>query len=336
MKSTTTLVALFLMGAMSFAQKNVTINLIPYFGGQPMTLNQNYVNNSGKTTQMSRGTYYLCDIKLIHDGAQILDLSQDEYLLVHANTQAYSIGSHSVTNIEGIEFSVGVDNQPNNNPNDPSSNTTNHADPSLWPNGHPLNLQSPSMHWGWASGYMFAFMAGSVDTDNDNVVDTYFEIAPLGDQYFTNVSVTVNGVNNGNDVDINVYVNYSAWLDEIKLDLVGISHGSGAPCTALMNNTVPENVFTASAPVGVQEFNLSDDIHVYPNPVVDVAAIKYNLEAFENLSFEVYEISGKLVYQENNLNPTGSIEFTPSSSGSYVYNFLSDGKVIHTDKLVKQ
>jgi hypothetical protein len=324
------------LGLSGFSQKNITLNLMPYVGSQALTLNTNYTSHQGKTTQMARGSYYLSDVKIIHDGAQVLDLSQDIYLLVHAGTTAYSLGTHNVTNVEGIQFSVGVDSQPNNNPNDPSSNVTNNADPTLWPNGHPLNLQNPSMHWGWASGYMFAFLAGSVDTDNDQVVDKYFEIAPVGSQFFTPITVNAAGVNNMSNVDVNVYVNYDAWVNGILLENVGVSHGSGTPPTDLMNNTVPMNVFSASAPVGVKEYDLSSAFTVSPNPFTTSTNIAYELGAFDNVSVEAYDVTGKLVESKQNINTSGRIEFAPEATGSYIYNFLSDGKVIHTEKLIKK
>lgn len=340
MKTMKTFYSLLLMVGISlsgFSQKNITLNLNPYFGGQALTLNQNYVNDQGKTTQITRGSYYLCDIKIIHDGAQILDLSQDVYLLVHADTTSYSIGTHNVTNVEGIQFSVGVDSQPNNNPNDPSFNVTNNANPTLWPNGHPLNIQNPSMHWGWSSGYMFVLLSGNVDTDNDQVVDKLFEIAPVGNsQFFTPITVNAAGVNNSNNVDIDVFVNYAAWIDGIQLENVNTSHGSGAYPTALINNTIPKSVFTAAAPVSVPEYDLSDLISVSPNPFTNSALISYQLSAFDNISVEVFDVTGKLIEKKENISTSGTIEFSPVSVGSYIYNFISNGSTIHTEKLIKR
>jgi len=53
---------------------------------------------------------------------------------------------------DGIRFLIGVDS------------LSNHADPALWPNDHPLSvLVGGVMHWSWNSGYIFIKVEGDYD-----------------------------------------------------------------------------------------------------------------------------------------------------------------------------
>lgn len=53
---------------------------------------------------------------------------------------------------DGIRFLIGVDS------------LSNHADPALWPNDHPLSvLVGGVMHWSWNSGYIFIKVEGEYD-----------------------------------------------------------------------------------------------------------------------------------------------------------------------------
>lgn len=53
---------------------------------------------------------------------------------------------------DGIRYLIGVDS------------SSNHADPSIWPNNHPLGvLIGGVMHWSWNSGYIFIKVEGDYD-----------------------------------------------------------------------------------------------------------------------------------------------------------------------------
>lgn len=221
-----------------YAQKNVKIKFLHQYDSQAFVIGQDYTDGQGRVVNFSRAEFYLSELELVHDGGQTMDLSS-EYQLVRPNVSDHDLGMRNITTFEGINYSLGVDS------------ATNHADPSLYPIDHPLALQNPSMHWGWASGYRFLVLDGMVDTDNDNIPDTGFEMHVVGDEYLRNVSVTTSGDLNGNNLDIYIIVDYSGWVETLDLATVGSLHGGGPTIEEVMNNTNDYNVFTAPLNVDV-------------------------------------------------------------------------------------
>ena len=108
----------------------------------------------------------------MHDTGKISQAT-GVYILANASqVLEVDLGSFDVTNVEAIKFSVGV-NEPEN-----------HEDPTKWDSNHPLYPKSPSMHWGWASGYRFVALEGKT---GDQLNKT-FEIHALGDDNYHKIS----------------------------------------------------------------------------------------------------------------------------------------------------
>lgn len=106
---------------------------------------------NGREYTIDVAQYYISNLRLVdHDGGE---LAFDSFLVA-------KIGSSNGLELDGIpaghyttlKFDVGLDS------------SVNHADPNLNPAGSALALQSPSMHWGWDSGYIFVRIDGTVDT----------------------------------------------------------------------------------------------------------------------------------------------------------------------------
>ncbi|MBK7335009.1 MAG: hypothetical protein IPJ00_02100 [Saprospirales bacterium] len=100
-------------------------------GEQPFALDQTATAPGEYAFQVTRMQYYISEIKLIHDGGQVTPVT-DLYLLVSAEKDdQFDLGSFALENIEGIEFSIGVDE------------AHNHLDPALYSTHHPLALHNP-------------------------------------------------------------------------------------------------------------------------------------------------------------------------------------------------
>jgi len=81
--------------------------------------------------------------------------------------------------------------------------------------------------------------------------------------------------------------------------------------------------------LSTEEFN-NNSLSLYPNPVYgNVVQINSN----ENLSFEIYNILGKLVLSGNSQN--GMIQLGQMNKGVYLIK-LKTNKGILTKKLIKQ
>jgi hypothetical protein len=83
-------------------------------------------------------------------------------LLVDPRQQDYNLGSLPPGSYQALRFVVGLDS------------ATNHADPTVFESGHPLAMQTPSMHWDWNSGYLFMKLEGRVDTTGTGLPGTEF------------------------------------------------------------------------------------------------------------------------------------------------------------------
>jgi hypothetical protein len=95
--------------------------------------------------------YYISHIEAIRDDGAAIPVS-DTVVLVDPGRRVYEPGSLPRGVYRGVRFVVGLDS------------ATNHGDPTVFAAGHPLAMQTPSMHWDWNSGYLFMKVEGRVDT----------------------------------------------------------------------------------------------------------------------------------------------------------------------------
>lgn len=118
---------------------------------KPLNFSSVFKTISGQKYTVSMLRYYLSNIRLVKtDGAEVPVTGK--YLLVTPGIADYSIGQVPVGDYKGLKFSVGIDS------------LANHSDPTAYPAGHPLAVQTPAMHWSWNAGYIFTMIEGSCDT----------------------------------------------------------------------------------------------------------------------------------------------------------------------------
>jgi len=199
------------------AQKNVFLNLSPKVGG---------------------------NVEIIHDGGQSILIGDTVFLVEPQNYSLY-LGYHDLVEIEQINFGIGVPDNMN------TQSGLDAIDISVFPTGHPLSFQEPSMHWGWTAGYMFMIVGGNADSNSDGIADQYFELHNLGNQNYANVLLpVVPTYTNSNQIDIHVNCNVDVWLKDIAIQSVGILHGSSGANGDVMKNPETEAVFTQDASAG--------------------------------------------------------------------------------------
>lgn len=84
-------------------------------------------------------------------------------------------------------------------------------------------------------------------------------------------------------------MNYVAAIDVILTDAY--------PVCLMRSEYFP--IIVGERGVGIQEFdNPTNSIDIYPNPVRNFANIVYQTEESQNLTIEVYDVVGQMVYQE--------------------------------------
>jgi len=75
-------------------------------------------------------------------------------------------------------------------------------------------------------------------------------------------------------------------------------------------------------------------IHVYPNPVTDKLILRLENEQLTNLSFQIYDVSGHLIFSTRIINSQTIIERSNLSSGTYFYTISEEQDIIQSGQLI--
>lgn len=96
----------------------------------------------------------------------------------------------------------------------------------------------------------------------------------------------------------------------------------GSPCDTLLSSS--------------DDLEVSSKINIYPNPTNGDIQIEWKTPVSQNVSFTLYNLSGKLVYEKNFLpqGVTESINLNSISSGMYIYKLRTKDHIIKMDRLV--
>jgi hypothetical protein len=303
----------------SVAQQHYILKIEPVIGGVYHDMNNIGSTLLSKKIKLAHFDYYISNLKLKHDGGQMLDLS-DTIFLVEPTNFNLDLGILNVNMVEEIHFGVGV---PEN---------LNHLDISAYPENHPLSFQDPTMHWGWAAGYMHMIIGGMVDANNDDVPEKYFELHNLGDANYHELTLPVYEYTESNgDHIITVSCNIDNWISNIDLATVNIKHGETGVNAQILANAGTKSVFSSQqAYLGlekVKEGLLSYAVN--PNSML--------IEGKEISKPDHYELinSNGQIVSKGQLNSTDfKLEFTQLKKGIYFFNLYSLKERTHQLKVV--
>jgi hypothetical protein len=299
----------------SWGQKAVFLHLNPKVNGVDFQLNTNYTALDNKVFKLDHFDYYLSEIILTHDAGQEVNLNQDIYL-VEPENHTFLLGSFNVDVIEQLNFTVGVPKKWN------MQTGTESQDISLYPETHPLSFQTPSMYWGWQSGYMHMIIGGFSDSQSDGNPNAYFELHNLGanNQQTLSLNVTQTATS-ANQIDIYVDCNIEQWIKNIPLAAVGVSHDEAGVNKTILDNVQVEPVFTLATTANLTE-----------NEVSNFTVWTSNHELFVNLAevknvrkCSIIDQSGRLVQTQSTPNAAGILSFKNLNSGFYLIQ-LEDTK----------
>ncbi len=254
---------------------------------------------------VTRLSYYLSDIQVIHDGGQLTSFPK-LYLLVHGNQSNFDLGDAEVTSIEGIAFNIGIDS------------VTNHGDPALWSADHPLSFQSPSMHWGWASGYRFLAIEGLLDNNQDGDPEKIWEFHVVGDNLLTHVEIMLDSPQPVNQSGtIHIVGDYLKLFDGLSMD--NVLHGSGSLITKMMGNFIKGPVFTGQNLVSSKEpFDLNkSSLTVFGNPTHNTIQVGYSLTGSKSGVIRMYNMSGQIVSTQIVSPGQGMVDLSVPTAGTY-------------------
>ncbi|NRA12350.1 MAG: T9SS type A sorting domain-containing protein [Crocinitomicaceae bacterium] len=314
---------LLLSSGLSFAQTDINITLEHQFEGAPFVYGTTYMLN-GTAVSLTRVQYYLSGFEITHDGGTVTTMP-GSYILGSGNISNYTLGNEAVTNLEEINFDLGVDY------------TSNHMGTSSWTAGHPLASQSPSMDWSWPSGYFFWVFEGLVDDTGNGTPNKAFQLSGIGDVLHTDIN-SFTGINaTGGVITLPFQVNVADWLQNLNLASVGSDHSASANNVQIGNNTNPETVFTFNSGALSLEGPTATKSHIYANYELPYApTIFYNLATTDNVDIKIYSMSGAVVLESENENFEGNFFIKKElESGSYIIVF-SNGNLEESFKFIVQ
>jgi len=319
MKKTTILSFLLLAFALTgTAQKKVNLTIKHMLGTTPFAFSTASSNNLSQSFNITRVEYYISQISIIHDGGKLLSVP-NKYILANGSANVNEeLGTFAVTNVEGIKFYIGVETPANN------------ADPSLWPSTHPLAPKSPSMHWGWSSGYRFIALEGK----SGSSLTTTFEMHGLGNPNYFQQTIMATGVNSGSNVTINLDADYTQALYGINVASGPIDHGVDATDLDVIKN-FRDRVFKPGTglPTSIKNIESPINVAVYPNPSKGVFQLKTENNISGITAAKIVDITGKLMMSidfKNNQNT----EFRINNKGTYIINFYSGNDIISNQKII--
>lgn len=305
----------------SFAQVNVTLYMDQKLGDQPFAYNLAAQSEMGYMFNVTRLQYYVSGINLIHDGGQVTPVA-DLYLLVDPEKRnEFKLGSFNITDLEQIQFSIGVDS------------AHNHLDPATYPLEHPLAHQNPSMHWGWFSGYRFIAMEGFAGPSADSLTFGY-QIHTIADANYRTVTLDAVEALNGDNMDVHVEADYIQLLNDIDASAGLIFHGANGAAKKLSDNA-RDFVFTPGEVTATHDLNSLGSIQISPNPAAGFTTLNYDMAGKENLLLTITDMTGQIILKRE-LDASERFLFleTEFQPGLYIANIYSGKELAAVQKLV--
>ncbi|MFN8396824.1 MAG: MbnP family protein [Bacteroidia bacterium] len=305
------------LGTVGFAQRDVYLRINHQLGSAPFQLATQATNDLGNGFNVQRLQYYMGEITVIHDGGQTT-LIPDTWILVDASQSTnVFLGNLPFTILEGVSFGIGVDS------------AHNHLDPSQYAVNHPLAPQSPSMHWGWSSGYRFVAMEGNSGV---HLAQTY-EIHALEDPNYFKQTINMGPYTASGDMIITLDADYVEALHGIDVSTGPIAHGGTGIDVTLLEN-FRDRVFTDGVLTGAaSQMEDADYFTVAPNPSNGHLSLYTNAKISSKASFVLIDALGREV-QSLSASASGRTEMDWTVPGCYWVSLRDGGRNLGVESVV--
>lgn len=303
------------------AQTEVSLKINHKLGVEDFVLDAIGKNNLGHEFKASRLEYYVTRITIVHDGGSETMVPDEVVALVRPEDEISTVielGSYDVTSIESVKFYIGVYAPLNN------------EDLTLFPDGHPLAPQSPSMHWGWATGYRFIAYEGFGGVG----FSQNFQLHGLGNENYFEVASEVDVETVAGVMVMNINGNYAAGLNDIDLNAGTISHGTTGAAQKVLENW--RDIVFGLYTVGIEEEATAPlNWSVYPNPSNGEFFVSFDNTA-EITQINIVNPLGEIV-QTRLINSANQIAVTVPSVGIYFVSIINkSGEVVATERIIIQ
>jgi len=317
MKTSILTILLLSIYAFAFAQeRNVVLVVNHQLNAAPLMFNVPQVSSAGGMYRLTRFEYYVSGIEIIHDGGQVKALPNTYLLIDPKESNQFSLGSHTIEQIEGVRFSIGVDA------------VNNHADPTKWPFNHSLAPQDPNMHWGWEAGYRFVAVEGMAGP-SENMLTTNFQVHTIGDELYTPVQVMTSGTYQNNEILVMINAEYANALTGIDVEQGPQNHGSEFEALTLIQN-MGSNVFSPGTPSDVSVETTVAKMRAYPNPASGHFTIECSMP--DNTIVVLRDMLGRQVASATLTNGRALMRLTELAAESYTA-VANDGKNIQSTRV---
>lgn len=299
------------------AQQMVRVFIEAKAGAEPFVMNQVMTDDQGNPYQPTFLAYYVSRPIVIHDGGQQTP-APNAYFLVRGDQKAMlELGEMNVQQIEGVIFSIGVDQ------------ASNHLDPASYPSDHPLAYQNPSMHWGWAAGYRFVAYEGR---SGNGLVYSY-EIHSIGNELYKTVELSTGAREEDGELWIELEGDYTRLLEGIDVSGGLYAHGNLGGASTIMDN-FEERVFRVKVVSGLEPSPLAWAPAMLPNPSGRRSMLALDLRGAESAFVRVSDLSGRMVLERP--LPVGEIRehLEVDRPGMYFVQLWRDGALWRTERWV--
>lgn len=85
-----------------------------------------------------------------------------------------------------------------------------------------------------------------------------------------------------------------------------------------------------------KEFSLISEISIFPNPTFDLLNIEIKNLNQDLLRFEIIDNNGKIVFEEDNIRNSSTINFQKFQCGFYYLKIKSNNKTVKSFKIIKK
>lgn len=105
--------------------------------------------------------------------------------------------------------------------------------------------------------------------------------------------------------------------------------------TAYLSQGV-EQPFEIQTVLGADNFNISLELSVYPNPTTDFIYLIVKESSYESLQYQLFDLNGRLIENNKVSNSSTIIQMYKYPSAVYLLKVIDNNKEVKTFKIIKK
>jgi hypothetical protein len=97
-----------------------------------------------------------------------------------------------------------------------------------------------------------------------------------------------------------------------------------------------EQPFEIQTVLGADNFNISLELSVYPNPTTDFIYLKVKESSFESLQYQLFDLNGRIIENNKVSDFSTIIQMTKYPCAIYLLKVIDNNKEVKTFKIIKK